>query len=160
MPGPNRRSADSAGPTTRRAARGALEAGDYALAAERYRQLIPAAGPLAPRLRLEYAHALLRAGEYSEAASEAGALAAGQTGAERAAALSVLGTAEHERGRAAMARGDFGPETEAALRRARQAPAGMLASDGASDPLGGMAARLAAIEAELAGLRAHRAAGG
>jgi len=142
------------------AARSALEAGDYARAAERYGQLVAEAGPLAPRLRLEYAHALLRAGDHAAAAREAGALAAGQTGAGRAAALAVLGTAEHERARAAMAAGDFGPETEAALQAAARALGGALAIDAAIDPLGGMAARHAAIADELAQLRAYRAAGG
>ncbi len=142
------------------AARAALEAGDYGLAAERYGRLVAAGGPLAPRLRLEYAHALLRADDPDGAAREARLLAAGQSGAARAAALAVLGAAEHERARRAMAEGDFGPGTEAALLAARAALDEALAGDWGVDPLGGLAARRAAIGSDLARLGAGRSARG
>lgn len=142
------------------AARGALEAGDHALAAARYSALVAAGGPLAPRLRLEYAHALLRADDPAGAAREARLLAAGQSGAARAAALAVLGAAEHERARMAMVEGNSGPETEAALLAARAALDEALGSDTGVDPLGGLAARRAAIGEDLARLRSGRGAGG
>src|SRR6056297_488358 len=64
-------------------ARGALEEGRYATAAETYAALIPRAGPLAPRLKLEYAHTKLRAGHYEAASEQAAALANAETGAAR-----------------------------------------------------------------------------
>lgn len=146
--------ADGAGFRTEyQAARAALEAGDYGLAAERYGRLVAAGGPLAARLRLEYAHALLRADDPAGAAREARLLADGQSGAARAAALAVLGAAEHERALQAMAAGDFGPGTQTALLAARAALDEALAGDWGVDPLGGLAARRAAIDDDLARLR-------
>lgn len=130
-------------------ARKALEEGNYDLAARNYAALIPSAGPLAPRLRLEYAHALLRAGRNDEAAKVAGDLAAGQQGSNRAAALAVAGTALHESALADMQAGRAGAEVTAKLRRADAALAEMLSLDAALDPLGAMESRRAEIARSL-----------
>jgi len=130
-------------------ARKALEEGNYDLAARDYAALIPSAGPLAPRLRLEYAHALLRAGRNDEAAQVAGDLAAGQEGANRAAALAVEGTALHESALAAMQAGRSGAEVNDRLRRADAALSEMLSLDASLDPLGAMQSRRAEIARSL-----------
>ena len=130
-------------------ARKALEEGNYDLAARNYAALIPSAGPLAPRLRLEYAHALLRAGRNDEAAEVAGALASGQTGSNRAAALAVAGTALHESALAEMQAGRSGAKVMDRLRRADAALAEMLSLDPALDPLGAMQSRRAEIARSL-----------
>ena len=46
------------------AARDALEDGKFDRASRTYARLLTRAGPLEPRIRLEYAHSLLRAGDY------------------------------------------------------------------------------------------------
>jgi len=130
-------------------ARKALEEGNYDLAARNYAALIPSAGPLAPRLRLEYAHALLRAGRNDEAAQVAGDLAAAQQGTNRAAALAVAGTALHESALADMQAGRSGAEVDAKLRRADAALAEMLSLDAALDPLGAMQSRRSEIARAL-----------
>jgi hypothetical protein len=130
--------------------RKALEAGDYEAAIKGYGAMIQTAGPLAPRLRLEYAHALLRANRYDEAARISGALAQGLKGSDRAAALAVRGTAEHEMALAAMANGDYGPQTKKRLISARAALTEMLKTDAELDPLGAMASRHRDIASELA----------
>lgn len=132
--------------------RKALEAGDYERAIKGYSVMLENAGPLAPRLRLEYAHALLRANQYAEAARVSGALAQGLKGSDRAAALAVRGTAEHEMALAAMASGDYGPQTRKRLTSARAALAEMLKTDAGLDPLGAMASRHKDITSELATL--------
>ena len=133
-------------------ARKALEAGNYDSAIKSYAALIPNAGPLEPRLRLEYAHALLRAGRYDEAAQVAGALASGRQGSERAAALAVQGTALHESALADMRAGTAGRETVAKLRAADAALKEMLALDADMDPLGAMVSRRSDIRREIAQL--------
>lgn len=130
-------------------ARKALEDGNYDLAARNYAALIPSAGPLGPRLRLEYAHALLRGGRNDEAAEVAGALASEQTGSNRAAALAVAGTALHESALAEMQAGRSGAEVTDRLRRADAALAEMLSLDPALDPLGAMQSRRAEIALSL-----------
>ena len=127
------------------ASRGALESGDYALAARRYARLMERAGPLRPRIRLEYAHALLRGDRFAEAADEAGTLAAAQTGPGRAAALAVEGTALHE-----MALRTPGPDGAGLLRRAGAALSEVVERHPELDPIGTLAARHARIEAALA----------
>ena len=133
-------------------ARKALEAGDYPVALKGYGTLIKTGGPLEPRLRLEYAHALLRANHYAEAARISGALANRLKGTDRAAALAVRGTAEHELALTAMAKGEYGPETRKNLTSARAALSEMLKTDPDLDPLGAMAERHKDITSELATL--------
>lgn len=130
-------------------ARQALEAGDYDAALRRYAALIPNAGPLEPRLRLEYAHALLRANRYDDAAGAAGALASRSEGSARAAALAVQGTALHESALTDMRQRRRGSATVSKLRNADAALKEMQALDPDMDPLGAMADRRADISREL-----------
>lgn len=130
-------------------ARKALEEGNYDLAARNYAALIPSAGPLSPRLRLEYSHALLRAGRNDEAAEVAGALASEQTGGNRAAALAVAGTALHESAITQMQAGQSGAGVTDRLQRADAALAEMLSLDPSLDPLGAMESRRAEIARSL-----------
>lgn len=88
-------------------ARSALEAGSYSKAVRRYGSLLERSGPAAGRVRLEYAHALLRANQFADAALMARRSAAEQTGLARASALSVQATAEHEIARASMSGGHY-----------------------------------------------------
>lgn len=136
-------------------ARKALEQGNYDSAIRSYAALIPNSGPLEPRMRLEYSHALLRAGRYDEAAQVADALAAGSKGSARAAALSVSGTARHESALADISAGRSGADTVAKLRAADAALKEMLAIDADMDPLGAMASRRADIARDLQRLGAR-----
>ncbi len=88
-------------------ARGALEAGNFTKAVRRYGALVGRSGPATGRVRLEYAHALLRADRFGDAAAMARRSATEQTGLARASALSVQATAEHEMARAAMSAGRY-----------------------------------------------------
>lgn len=130
-------------------ARKALEEGNYDLAARNYAALIPSAGPLSPRLRLEYSHALLRAGRYDEAAEVAGKLASELKGSNRAAALAVAGTALHESAIAQIQAGQSGAEMTDRLQRADAALEEMLSLDPSLDPLGAMQSRRAEIARSL-----------
>lgn len=130
-------------------ARVALEQGQYDKAARQYRTLLRKAGPLEPRLRLEYAHALLREGDYEKAAREAGQVAMQLSGAGRSAALAVRGTAEHEAARARIFAGKTGLTTRNLMVSAKAALSEMLAKNPELDPTGGMAVRLQQIETEL-----------
>jgi len=130
-------------------ARGALEAGNFTVAAARYDAMLPGAGPLETRLRLEKSHALLRADRYADAVKEASIVAASHRDNRRAAALAVMGTAEHRLAQEAMSDGDFGQVTVGHLTRARAAPREMLAAAPDLDPLGSMAQRLAMVETSL-----------
>lgn len=132
-------------------ARDALERGRYSQASQAYAQLIPQAGPLAPRMRLEYAHTQLRAGKYAEASSQAGALAKSQDKALRSAALAVHGTAEHELGVAALSAGDH-TAGKRHLQAAKSSLAQMLKNHPDMDPLGAMAGRKASIDVRLKSL--------
>ena len=133
-------------------ARTALEAGNFDTAASRYDAMLANAGPLETRLRLEKAHALLRADRYASAAQEARAVAASHTDDRRAAALAVVGTAEHRMAQEAMTKGDFGAVTIGHLGRARAALTEMLQTAPELDPLGAMAQRLTMIDASLKNL--------
>ncbi|WP_425052241.1 hypothetical protein [Psychromarinibacter sp. S121] len=130
-------------------ARVALEGGQYDKAARQFGSLLRTAGPLEPRLRLEYAHALLRAGKYAKAADEARRVSMELSGTGRSAALAVLGTAEHETARAAILKGKTGLETINRMKAAKAALTEMLANNPELDPTGGMAMRLQQIETEL-----------
>ncbi|WP_233252468.1 hypothetical protein [Maritimibacter sp. 55A14] len=90
-------------------------------------------------------------------ASVAGALADGQSGTARAAALAVRGTAEHQLARQAMAQGDYSASTLDILRRADTAMREMLALDPDLDPLGAMSDRRREIADEM--VLVHRRAG-
>ncbi len=89
------------------AARSALEGGDYDKAINRYRDLVGQAGPVTARIRVEYAHALLRANQFKAAANEAHMAAIDLTGLARASALSVQATAKHEEALALMSQGTY-----------------------------------------------------
>ncbi|SLN47699.1 hypothetical protein PEL8287_02447 [Roseovarius litorisediminis] len=130
-------------------ARKALETGNYDMAIKGYGAMIPEAGPFEPRLRLEYAHALLRAGRFDEASSVSGALAQTLKGSDRAAALAVKGAAEHEKAILAMNNGDFGSGTANSLHAASSAIDEMLKIDPEMDPMGAMASRRSDIREEL-----------
>ncbi len=130
-------------------ARKALEAGNYDTAINSYALLIPQSGPLEPRMRLEYSHALLRAGRYDEAAQVADALASSLKGSDRAAALAVSGAARHESALADISAGTTGPKTVANLRAADAALKEMMTLDPDLDPLGAMDSRRKDIKLEL-----------
>jgi len=133
------------------AARSALEAGQFATANRIYARMLESAGPLESRIRLEYAHSLLRGGAYDQAAAQAQGLANSQTGTARSAALSVLGVARHEMGLSALADGDAAGG-RAHLIAARTAMAEVLANDPDLDPLGALAGRQASIAVRLKAL--------
>lgn len=132
-------------------ARDALERGRYSQASQAYLQLIPRAGPLAPRMKLEYAHTQLRAGHYDKASAQAAALAKTDDGPLRSAALAVHGTAEHELGVAALQEGDR-VAGKRHLLAAKAALGEMLKNHPDMDPLGAMAGREAAISVRLQAL--------
>ena len=135
-------------------ARQALETGNYALAIRRYDAMIRTAGPLAPRLRLEYAHSLLRANRFEEAAREAGTLVETQTGAARGSALAVRGTARHEAARAMLAAGQRDDSARALLLQARQDLDGFLADHADLDTAGVMRQRAGLVAGDLRSLGA------
>lgn len=132
-------------------AREALESGHYEKASRSYVRLMEDAGPFAPRIRLEYAHTLLRNGEYAKAAEQAASLAQSQQGKARAAALAVKGTAEHELALQLIAKGE-----RAGARRyldsADKAMAEVLKLHADLDPVGSLAARRASIKVRRASL--------
>lgn len=133
------------------AARGALEAGKYARANRLYSKLLEDTGPLEPRLRLEYAHSLLRSDAFSDASQQARFVVQTQSGKIRSSAMSVLGVAEHELGLTALNAGN----TNAAklhLQTAEDALNDVLNNDPDLDPLGALAGRLASLKVRLKGL--------
>jgi len=132
-------------------ARNALETGDYDKAGRSYVRLLEQAGPLAPRIRLEYAHTLLRQGDYAGAATQAGSLVRSEKGAARAAALSVQATAEHELALKALASGDRAAGKQF-LASADAGMAEVLKSNPELDPIGSLAARRASIKVRQASL--------
>jgi hypothetical protein len=133
-------------------ARTSLETGDYNRAIRGYANLLQTAGPLEARLRLEYAHSLLRANRFSDAAKQANVVSQIQDGDDRLAALAVLGTAQHEMARAAMAKGKRDASVRANLVSAESALKEVSRRGKKMDPLGSMAARRKVIRAELASL--------
>ncbi|MCT8161668.1 hypothetical protein [Pseudoruegeria sp. SHC-113] len=132
-------------------ARAALENENFAKAAKQYKALIPVAGPLAPRMELEYAHALLRDEQFEAAAGVARQLAATQSDTARAAALAVQGTAEHETALSLMDADPRDPRAVSYLRSASQALGVAIADPAELDPLGALATRKRSIDALLAG---------
>ncbi|WP_238705127.1 tetratricopeptide repeat protein [Parasedimentitalea marina] len=130
-------------------ARTALESGNYDKARRAYTRLLQEeAGPLTPRLQLEYAHTELRSGNFQQAASLAAGLVASQKDEARAAALSVQGTAQHELGLRLLSEGKTA-EGKAQLQAASAAFSEVLKQYSSLDPLGSMAGRRASIEARL-----------
>lgn len=133
------------------AARSALEEGRYGQANKQYRELMTSAGPFLPRIQLEYAHSLLRAGDYAGAAEVAESMALSEPGAGGAAALAVAATARHEMGLAALAKGDRA-SGKAHLERAAASMAEVLEGHPELDPLGSLAGRKAGIDVRLKSL--------
>lgn len=133
-------------------ARQALETGNYAVAIGGYARLVELGGPLEPRLRLDYAHSLLRGGRFAEAEAEATQLLASATEAIRGSALAVRGTARHEQARAALEGGAAGPEAVAQLSGAVADLAAFVQGFASLDAAGMMAARLAMARSDLQGL--------
>ncbi|WP_371229673.1 hypothetical protein [Roseovarius sp. 2305UL8-3] len=132
-------------------ARDALERGRYSQASQAYAALIPKAGPLAPRMRLEYAHTQLRAGHYDKASAQARALSQTDDKSLRSAALAVHGTAEHELGVAALNAGDRAAGKRHLL-AAKASLGEMLKAHPGMDPMGAMAGRQASINVRLQSL--------
>lgn len=132
-------------------ARGALEQGRYDQANRQFAALVDSAGPYRPRVQLEYAHSLLRAGDMAAAAQVAEALAASETGPANGAALAVAGTARHEMALDALDRGDKGAGRQE-LERALAAMQRVLDDHPDLDPLGALAGRQASIAVRLKAL--------
>lgn len=122
-------------------ARASLERGRFGRAAKGYEALLEQAGPAAPRIRLEYAHALLRADKFEAASRTARKAASEQEGLARASALSVQATADHEIARAGLAEGRADADLHARLVSAREAFDAILQDHPELDPMGGLAAR-------------------
>lgn len=135
-------------------ARNALEKGRFAKAERSYQNLLSNAGPLEPRIRLEYAHTLLRSGKFAEAAGEAQRAVAVLDGMGKAAALAVQATAEQELVRAAILEGTVEPgNAEARLLAARSSFDQVLESHPELDPIGALAERRRLIDAEISALK-------
>jgi hypothetical protein len=132
-------------------AREALESGHYEKASRGYLRLMEQAGPFAPRIRLEYAHTLLRKGDYAQAAQQASSLAQGQKGKARAAALAVKGTAEHELALQLIGEGERAG-AKRYLDSADRAMAEVLKKHPDMDPVGALASRRASIKVRRASL--------
>ncbi len=133
------------------AARAALESGNYAKANRSYARLLPTAGPLTARIRLEYAHSLLRGGDLKAAEEQAALLVGSQSGVARGAALAVQGTALHELALASLSRGEA-ELGKAQLSAAKTAIDDVLKNHPTLDPLGALAGRQASIAVRLKAL--------
>ncbi len=134
-------------------ARAALEKGQYGRASRQYASLLPKAGPLAPRIRLEYAHSLLREGKFEKASEEARVVASQLDGRGRSAALAVQATADQEIGRAAINRSEMTAEAVQRLVAARDAFDEVLTKHPDLDPLGGLKLRRKTLDVELSTIR-------
>ena len=132
-------------------ARAALEKGQYGKAERGYANILRKSGPLEPRIRLEYAHLLLRKGDYTQAAAQAGSLAQSQKGEARGAALAVQATAEHEMALKLSAQGDR-VQAKKYLVKADRGMAEVLKKYPKLDPIGSLAARRASIKVRKAAL--------
>ena len=132
-------------------ARDALEKGKYEQANRSYLRLMPTAGALQPRLRLELAHSYLRGGNFAAAAKEARSSASAQTGTGKAAAVAVQATADHELGLKALARGDVA-NGKGLLKQADKSMAWIIKTHPDMDPLGALAGRRASIAVRLKAL--------
>jgi len=134
-------------------ARAALEGGQYAKASRSYASLLKRAGPLEPRIRLEYAHALLREGKYEDASSEARVVVSQLTGRGRSAALAVQATADQEIARQAINDSRVDADAVQRLVAARDAFDELLKNHPELDPLGAMKLRRRTIDVEMATLQ-------
>ncbi|KMW56429.1 hypothetical protein AIOL_001383 [Candidatus Rhodobacter oscarellae] len=134
-------------------ARTALERGQYGKAERGYANLLKKAGPLEPRLRLEYAHALLRGGKYEKASAEARVVASVLDGRGRSAALAVQATADQEIARRAINKGVADADAIERLVAARAGFDELLQKHPDLDPLGAMALRRRTIDVELSTIR-------
>lgn len=134
-------------------ARSALEGGQYAKASRQYASLLKTAGPLGPRIRLEYAHALLREGKFDRASDEARVVASQLEGRGRSAALAVQATADQEIGRAAINRSEMTADAVQRLVSARDAFDEVLKKHPDLDPLGGLKLRRRTLDVELSTIR-------
>lgn len=130
-------------------ARIALEKGQFGKAERSYASLLKKAGPFEPRIRLEYAHALLRGGKLSKASDEARIVAAQLEGRGRSAALAVQATADQEIARKAIDNGIADADAIQRLVAARRSFDELLKIHPDMDPLGAMALRRKAIDVEL-----------
>ncbi len=130
-------------------ARNALEGGQFAKAERGYANLLKKVGPLEPRLRLEYAHALLRGGKWEKASGEARHVASLLEGRGRSAALAVQATADQEFARRAINNGIADGEAIQRLIAARESFDEVLKNHPDMDPLGALALRRKAIDVEL-----------
>lgn len=137
-------------------ARQALETGNYDLAIRRYRAALHRTGAADGsshggshgRLRLEYAHSLLRANRFDEAIAQADLLAGHAEGSVRSSALAVRGTARHELARQS---GDpRGAEARDLLTGARADLAAFLQAHPGLDAAEAMQRRLDLVQADLA----------
>lgn len=134
-------------------ARAALEKGQFSKAVRGYQGLLGQAGPLEPRLRLEYAHALLRAGKFEKSSEEARVVAAQLDGLGRSAALAVQATADQEIVRRAIDKGRVTPEVFERLVAARLGYDEVLSTHPQLDPLGSLALRRRLLDIEESTLR-------
>jgi tetratricopeptide (TPR) repeat protein len=134
-------------------ARAALEKGQYTKAERSYASLLKTAGPLESRLRLEYAHTLLRSGKFEKASDEARVVASQLDGRGRAAALAVQATADQEIARNAINKGTVTTDAVQRLVAAKQAFDEVLAGYPDLDPLGGLALRRKTIDIEMSTIR-------
>jgi len=134
-------------------ARVALESGQYTKASRGYASLLKNAGSLEPRLRLEYAHALLREGKFDKASDEARVVASQLKGRGRSAALAVQATADQEIGRAAINRSELTADAIQRLVAARDAFDEVLKNHPDLDPLGGLKLRRRTLDVELSTIR-------
>lgn len=133
-------------------ARTALEKGNFATAGKMYARMLPDAGPLSNRIQLEYAHTMLRAGEFEKAAQMAAQIADQATSDGRAAALSVKGTADHEVALTLLRDGDQ-VKGAARLKAAQKSLEEVLKGHPDFDPYGSLAGRQASIAVRLKALR-------
>ncbi len=129
-------------------ARTALEKGNYKTAGRLYARMLSQSGPLNDRIQVEYAHTMLRSGQFEKASQLAGDVANKNKGATRAAALSVKGTADHEVALKLLRNGDQANGT-ARLKSAQNALKEVLKAHPDFDPLGALAGRQASIAALL-----------
>ena len=133
-------------------ARTALEKGQLGKAERSYKNLMLKSGPLEPRIRLEYAHVLLRAGKFEAASGEARVAASMLEGRGRSAALAVQATADQEIVRQAINAGSAGAGEQQRLIAAKDAFDEVLKAHPDLDPLGSLALRRKTIDVELASL--------
>ena len=130
-------------------ARAALERGQFSKAERGYAKLLKKSGPLQARIRLEYAHTLLRNGKFAKASEGARIVASQLDGVGRSAALAVQGTADQELARRAINKGIVTSDAIQRLVSARGAYDEVLKNHPQLDPLGGLALRRKTLDIEI-----------